>query len=207
MKKIILLIMFLALSSWACAPKKPVYEMPEESVVAVAGFSQPTHRWQMINNHVVLGKERIDRDIIEKLNSDLAALTSKSRHSFVGPAFLEQCAELVPHGTDPGSAFHYWVQVGRCVPADYILVPFLFDWKERKGGELGVEEPAKVTLELNLIDLKELRLNRYLFDERQMSLSENLLDMGLFFRRGAKWVSARELAREGLEQGVRELGL
>lgn len=203
----VLLILFLALSSWACAPRKPAYEMPEKSVVAVAGFSQPTHRWQMINNHVVIGKQKADHGIVEMLDSDLAALISGSRHTIVGPVLLEQCVELVPHGTDPGSAFHYWVQVGRCVPADFILVPFLFDWKERKGGDLGVEEPAKVTLELNLIDLNELRLHRFFFDERQLSLSENLLDMGLFFRRGARWVSARELAREGLEQGVRELGL
>ncbi len=207
MKKIFLIVLTLTLCSWSCAPRKPVHEMPEKAVVAVASFSQPVHRWQMINNHVVMGEKRVDRDILEKLDSDLAGLTSRSRHAIVGPRILEQCTELVSHGTDPGSAFHYWVQVGRCVPADYILVPFLFDWQERKGGELGVEEPARVTLEMNLINISELRLDRFLFDERQLSLSENILDMGRFFQRGGKWVSARELAREGLEQGMRELGL
>ncbi len=207
MKNIILMMLLLSLCSWGCAPRKPVVDMPEKAVVAVASFSQPVHRWQMINNHVVIRQERFDQDILAKLDNDLAALTSTSRHTIVGPTILKQCKDLVIHGTDPGSAFHYWVQVGRCVPADYILVPFLFHWQERKGGELGVEEPAKVTLELNLISISELRLNRFIFDEKQVSLSENLLHLGRFFQRGGRWVSARELAREGLEYGIRELGL
>ncbi len=207
MKKIFLTVLILALSSWACAPTKPAYQLPEKSVVAVANFSQPVHRWQMLNHHVVVGEKRIGSDVIEKLNSDLAALTAQSRYTIFGPELLRHCMTIAPHGTDPGSAFHYWVQVGRCVPADYILVPFVFEWRERKGGEWGVEEPAKVVMELNLIDTAELRLQRFMFDERQQSLTENILGMGRFFKRGAKWISARELAREGLEQGFKELGL
>lgn len=207
MKRIILITLILALTSWACAPVKPVYQLPEKSVVAVADFSQPMHEWQMLNHHVVIREKKIDKDVIEKLNSDLAALTAQSRHTIFGPELLRHCMEVVPHGTDPGSAFHYWVQVGRCVPADYILVPFLFEWRERKGGEWGVEEPAKVVMELNLIDIVELKRYRFMFDERQQSLAENILGLGRFFKRGAKWISARELAREGLEQGIKELGL
>ncbi|MFO7728353.1 MAG: hypothetical protein R6X11_08485 [Desulfonatronovibrio sp.] len=205
--KNIYLLLVLSLVLFSCAPKRPALDLPEEAVVAVAGFSQPVHRWQMINNHIVAGKEIVDKDTLEKLNSDLAGLTSQSRYTIVGPRLLEQCEDLVPHGTDPGAAFHYWVEVGRCVPADYILVPFLFDWQERKGGEMGVEQPAKVTLELNLINIEELTMDRFLFDERQLSLSEDILGAGRFFKRGAKWISARELAREGLQQGVKELGL
>jgi hypothetical protein len=207
MKKITLLILTLCFFSWSCASPKAAYELPDKAVVAVASFSQPEHRWQTINNHVTVGEKRIDIEVIEKLNSDLAALTAQSEHTIFGPQLLAQCTQLVSHGTDPGSAFHYWVQVGRCVPADYILVPFVFDWQERKGGEWGVEEPAKVTLELNLIDIKELRLQSFVFDERQQSLSENILGLGRFLKRGAKWVSARALAREGLDQGLRKLGL
>ncbi|RQD58446.1 MAG: hypothetical protein D5R98_08330 [Desulfonatronovibrio sp. MSAO_Bac4] len=197
-------VVFLLMS---CAPKKPAPEMPEKAVVAVAHFSQPVHRWQMINNHIVVGKREISQEIVQNLDSDLAGALSGSRHVIVPAKLVEQCQTVTSHGTTPGSAFHYWVQVGKCVPADYILVPFVFDWRDRDGGEWGVNEPAKVTLELNLIDVKELSLNRFLFDERQQSLTENLLSAGRFFQRGGKWVSARELSREGLEQGIRELGL
>ncbi|MCA1743795.1 MAG: hypothetical protein LC631_07595 [Desulfovibrionales bacterium] len=209
MKKGVLLIgsLFAVFLIMSCAPKKPAPEMPAKAVVAVAHFSQPVHRWQMINNHIVLGKKEINQEIIQNLDSDLASALSDSRHAIVPAELVEQCQAVTSHGTTPGSAFHYWLQVGKCVPADYILVPFIFDWRERVGGEWGVDEPAKVILELNLIDVKELILNRFLFDERQQSLTENLLGAGRFFQRGAKWVSARELSKEGLEQGIRELGL
>jgi hypothetical protein len=207
MKKITLLILMLCFFSWSCVPKKTAYELPDKASVAVVNFSQPAQSWQTINSQVPVGVKRIDIEVIEKLNSDLAALTAQSKHTVFGPQLLENCTQTVSHGTDPGSAFHYWVQVGRCLSADYILVPFVFDWQERKGGEWGVDEPAKVTLELNLIDLKELRLQSFFFEERQQSLSENILGLGRFFKRGAKWVSARALAREGLEKGLRNLGL
>lgn len=207
MRKLIFILLVAVLCSWACAPRKPAPVMPEKAVIAVAPFSQPAHRWQMINNHVMIGTKRVSDDVLKKLDSDLASRLSSSRHTIVGPKLLEQCMELIPHGTDPGAAFHYWVQVARCVPADFILVPFVFDWREREGGEWGVSEPAMVVFELNLIDLSELRLDRYLFDEKQQALTENLLGLGRFLQRGAKWISARELAREGIDNGVQELGL
>ncbi|WP_045214633.1 hypothetical protein [Desulfonatronovibrio magnus] len=209
MKKFTLLIILMLglILSFACAPKKTDHFLPAESAVAVAGFSQPIHRWQMINNHVVIGAKRFDPDIFKMLDSDLGALLSGNNYHIVAPSIVQQCVSVTPHGTDPGDAFHYWVSVARCVPADFILVPFVFEWQERVGGDWGVDEPARVTIELNLIDLSELRLSHFKFDERQQSLTENLLGAGRFFQRGGKWISARALAREGLEQGVRELGL
>jgi len=207
-KYLILIAGALLLTLAACAPREPVHYPPEDAVVAVAGFSQPKHRWEMITSHITVGQKEIDRDVIEKLDSDLAALLRQSRQKMVYPEMVEQCMDLVAADTSPqSSAFHFWVQVGKCIPADYILVPFVFEWKERIGGSYGVQEPAAVVMELNLIDLQELQLQRFYFDERQFALLEDLSSIGKFFRRGGKWISARQLANEGLEQGVRELGL
>ena len=38
------------------------------------------------------------------------------------------------------------------------------------------------------------------FEETQKSLSENLFNLGTFVRRGARWISAEEMAHSGLEQ-------
>ncbi|EFI35064.1 putative lipoprotein [Desulfonatronospira thiodismutans ASO3-1] len=205
---IILITGVIILALTACAPREPVHYPPEDAVVAVAGFSQPKHRWEMITNHITVDQKKIDKDVIEKLDSDLAALLRQSRQKIVYPEMVKQCKELVAADTRPeSSAFHFWVQVGKCIPADYILVPFVFEWRERIGGPLGVQEPAAVVMELNLIDLQDLQLQRFFFDERQFALLEDLSSAGKFFRRGGKWISARQLANEGLEQGVRELGL
>lgn len=205
---IILIAAAMLLTMAACAPREPAPYPPEDAVVAVAGFSQPKHRWEMITNHITVEQQEIDRDVIEKLDSDLAALLRQSHQKIVYPEMVRQCRDLVAADTrSESSAFHFWVQVGKCIPADYILVPFVFEWRERVGGSLGVQEPAAVVLELNLIDLQDLELQRFFFDERQYALLEDLSSAGKFFRRGGKWISARQLANEGLEQGIRELGL
>ncbi|WP_291320936.1 hypothetical protein [Desulfonatronospira sp.] len=209
MSRLIILIAALLLSAGAgCAPREPLHEPPEDAVVAVAGFSQPRERWEMITSHVTVQPKDIGRDIKDKLDSDLVALLRQSDHKILYPEMLQDCKKEVSEDAQPQrSAFHYWVQVGQCIQADYILVPFVFDWKERVGGSWGVQEPAGVVLELNLIDLQKLELHRFLFDERQYALLEDLSRAGRFFKRGGRWISARQLANEGLEKGVRELGL
>jgi len=40
---------------------------------------------------------------------------------------------------------------------------------------------------------------RGIFEETQQALSENILKIGAFIKRKARWITARELAAEGLE--------
>jgi len=204
----VFLFLIISAALISCAPREPAVHPEESAVVAVAGFSQPKHRREMLTRHVTVDQEVIDDEILRMLDSDLAVLAGESRQEIIGPAAVKKCRELQDLDIDQeGGTFHYWVQTGKCVQADYILVPFVFKWKERKGGEWGVEEPAAVTLELNLINVRTFEHYRYFFDERQKSLFEDLSRAGRFFKRGGRWISARSLANEGLEKGIRELGL
>ncbi|MFW5730110.1 MAG: hypothetical protein ACOCPN_02540 [Desulfonatronovibrionaceae bacterium] len=207
MKYFWIFFIFVLVLASGCAPRYSEVRVSGEETVAVAEFSQPVHKWQLINNQVILDRNMVDEKVLEGLDSYLQKLLDQGPYKVAGPELVKDCASLEESRKTPGAAFHYWLRVGRCVPADYILVPFLFDWRERIGGEMGVEEPARVTLELNLIKISEIKLDRFILDERQMSLSEDLLGVGRFFKRGGKWISAESLAREGLERGVRELGL
>ncbi|GHV55345.1 hypothetical protein FACS1894206_09640 [Deltaproteobacteria bacterium] len=58
------------------------------------------------------------------------------------------------------------------------------------------------------MDIKNATLtSRSHFDETQAALADNLLDAGKFFARGGKWITATELAREGMVKAVKDLGL
>lgn len=190
-----------------CAPKEErPWSPPEDAVLAVAGFSQPQHSKEFID-HVGVDRKKIEPDVLKQLDSDLRDLIRQSEQEIIGPEIVAQCEKSFEDIGSYQSALDYWVQVGECVSADFILVPFVFKWEERLGGSWGVQEPAAVTLELNLIDVQKQRHESFLFDKRQYSLLEDLTQAGSFFRRGGKWISARELAQEGLERGVRGLGL
>ena len=77
----------------------------------------------------------------------------------------------------------------------------VFRFQERKGGNFAVDKPASVGFHLHLIDQKKI-VKVFEFDETQQPLSDNILKIGAFLRRGAKWITAGQLAAEGIEKGI-----
>ena len=75
------------------------------------------------------------------------------------------------------------------------------------GGSVNGE--GDLPLLVKLIDARKpaTLLHRAHFAEEQKSLVNDLTQIGSFFRRGGKWISALELAGEGMDKAVEELGL
>jgi hypothetical protein len=90
--------------------------------------------------------------------------------------------------------------VGDTDTVDAILVGYLFHFKERVGTRYSVDSPASVSFSLFLTRVSDGRIVwRGVFEETQQALSENLLKLGAFIKRKGRWVTARKLAAEGLE--------
>lgn len=96
-------------------------------------------------------------------------------------------------------------RTGRDLEVDYVLVGNVWRYEKRAGSAYSVSEPASVAFALYLVDPEnEKTVWQAEFSETQQSLAANLLKARLFFKRGAKWVTARELARYGMEQLLAE---
>jgi len=83
---------------------------------------------------------------------------------------------------------------------DAVLMGYLFRFRERVGKSYAIESPASVAFSLFLIDMDDGQIvwhSRY--EETQEALFSNLLTLGKFIKRKARWVTARELASEALE--------
>ena len=78
---------------------------------------------------------------------------------------------------------------------------YVYRYEERIGGNFGAERPASVGFHMHLME-GNMALRVYEFDEVQRSLSENLFDFGKFIRRGARWITAAQLAGEGIDSGL-----
>ncbi|MBU1741917.1 MAG: hypothetical protein KKC37_10245 [Proteobacteria bacterium] len=92
-------------------------------------------------------------------------------------------------------------RVGRSLGADAVVVGFVYRWRERVGSAVGVEQPAAVAFDALLIKTSTgaiLWAGR--FERTQRSLSENLLEIGLYASQGVRWLTARELAAYGLSR-------
>ena len=91
--------------------------------------------------------------------------------------------------------------IGASRDADVVLGAYIYVFQERRGSDYGVENPARVTFELVLIEVNTGRLLWHRkYAEQQKSLSDNLMTIGRFFKRKGRWVSALEMAELAIEE-------
>lgn len=212
----LLLICVFALATLSgCASKSEVVKLPRPvGTIAVAGFTNPVFNWELLAGYLPQEGKPIKKEVLQQLDEKMVGVLS--RHGVTGfarPAITRQCQEIEVFenmGSRREAAFAYWVKVGECMTADYILVPQVLFWQDLRGmqkADFNIQ-PASVIIDLYLIDVNNKRIvRRFHFDETQQPLTENVLNAGTFFKRGGKWVKAMELADEALENGLTELGL
>ena len=93
------------------------------------------------------------------------------------------------------------VNLGKNLYVDYIVVGIVWKYKERKGTKMSADEPASVSFSVFLVDVAaSKRIWREKFTKTQQSLSDNLLQATEFFKQGAKWLTAEELAKYGIKK-------
>lgn len=210
----IVLVLTLATSLFATActqPKQP--PMPVGSLkLGLAYFSQPADSSDMLAGYLVENAPRIDEKSLNDLDGLLASvLSANSKNNFRSRDSARHCSKTVIEQqgrSNNQAALRTWSAIGRCMGVDLLVVPQMLEYRERDGGAIGVSSPARVVMDIFVLDVRnESLISRSRFDETQSSLSSNLLEANKFFKRGGKWITARDLAQEGMEKAVKELGL
>lgn len=207
---LVLLAVCLAAGLGACRQRAVPVQGPE-GALGVAGFFQPLGSRDMLAGYLPENASPVELKVLSALDASMEEiLAADGVSAHMGAAAVRQCQEqIVASGAGSrGNALDHWLAVGRCADVDWLLVPQVTYWRERDGSELSVGEAASVTLDLFLVDVRGEGLGgRYHFEETQLSLTENILDAGKFVRRGGRWITALELAREGVARGLKEFGL
>lgn len=212
MRKLIIIstLFILVCLNFACSKQKQIPHAPlPDMTIAVAWFNQPRTMDDLLAGIMVSEQSAVGDKVLMSLDSSLQEVLSKnSKRKFINIASSYSCEVKVSQVAKRGTALEYWTAVGACLDADMILVPQLTEWRERDGSEIGAEHPAAVTMDFYLIDVKKGQLiGRYHFEETQKTLTDNIMDIGKFIDRGGKWVTANELASEGMRLAVEDLGL
>ncbi len=95
--------------------------------------------------------------------------------------------------------------VAQSVGCSALLTTELSRFVERDGGPYGVRQPAAITVSYKLYDVQTgMSFCHGRFDEQQEALMENLFSIGKAGKRGMTWLTAEELAREGLQSRLAE---
>ena len=204
------LLLTFALAGCAAATTQPV-PVPENVTIAVAAFQQPLTSGEMLAGFPPETTYRAKPETLFFLDDLLRQkLPASGTITFRTPGETRKCREILEAEKDAAkmSALAKWIHIGECMEADFVLVPQLFFWQQREGGNWGVERPAGAAFSLFLVDVKNKQLlRRATYSAVQQSLTQNLLDARKFFTLGARWVTVEELADFGMQQAVEELGL
>lgn len=91
-------------------------------------------------------------------------------------------------------------EVGNESGADFLAVGYVYRYIERVGYKYSSERPASVTFEIHLIKTADgSSVWRGYFDKTQKSLMEDVFQVSSFFKGGGKWLTARQLAGQGMD--------
>lgn len=184
------------------------YIMPDV-VVAVAPFTQPTQTSELLSGFIPEGQKAIPDKTLDALDDLFRSKLKADKHNYVFLDRADVSGRMAKDERGRRNALTTWAERARRAGADMIVVPQVIVLQERVGGEAGAISAAAVNEDVYLIDARkpESLLQRSHFAEEQQSLVNDLTQIGSFFRRGGKWVSALELAGEGMDKAVEELGL
>ena len=196
----------------ACSqPHKAQTQLPELSI-GVASFSQPTHDLELMAGYIPENQGIIPPDASMRIDTALRTALSETKRSYkyLDPIPLAQ-EQKGGRSERPGqsTALSHWVSIGQKAGVDLLIVPMVIDWHERQGSGGGVTISAAVTIDMFLVDVrgKGNLLQRSFYSEKQTGLSNNLLELGTFVKRGGKWVTADQLTQEAIQKAIQEFGL
>jgi len=94
-------------------------------------------------------------------------------------------------------------KTGEAFGVDGVVLGWVFRYEERIGNAIWVERPASVSFVIHLVGVEEgSMLWSGRFQETQQPLSENVLKLGSFLRRGGVWLKAKSLASVGMDEAL-----
>ena len=130
------------------------------------------------------------------------AMAGLPQWQIVSDREVKEVETMVPKGSPESRARH----LGQLVYADAVISGRIVRFRERQGEAMGATSPASVAFVLELYDVKlGESVWKARFDETQQALTENLLGLGTFSSRGLRWLTAEELAQEGIKKALEEL--
>ena len=186
-------------------------KMNPQLTIAVAPFMTAKDPWDLLAGYLPERVSAAPAPALDELDASLdkSLRITPDRSLATGPK-VKTCLSGVRRSPDANrmASLKYWQEVGKCLDAQYMLVPMVVHWKEREGSAAGSSSPAWVVMDLYLVNVKTGGLvNHFHYDYQQKALADDILEADKFFKRRGQWVSAADLAREGIEKGLKEFGL
>ncbi len=194
-----LIVCFYLVSCTGAVPEKSTYSQKPiviNKIVVVPMFTDP----QVVGGVPAERSRFLTSELFQELNNRIKGKTivalGSSTDEFM--TLKEENPEL--------GYLNLAIEVGKNLNSDSVLIGNISTFREREGGELGINAPASVAFGVQLINPNTgERLWEAYYAETQETLLQNVTKIGKFFKRKGKWVTANQLAKEGVVDVVDNL--
>ena len=181
--------------------------------VVVVGFRPAMSQWDEPNvvrspiSGAVFFAAPVSEQVANKMTVKLFNTVLKEKHyDLVSPGQAKGVYSSLVSSDAAEAEIKILQKIGQAFSADAVLIGYLYRWQKREGTDFAVDRPASVAFDLYLIRPQDgAILWKGGFDKTQKSLSENILDIGTFFRGQGRWLTVEKLAEIGLEGLLSEI--
>ena len=138
----------------------------------------------------------------KQLQNGVETLTQILSEYFAGNTKIRLLSIEEVESFKPGYSANQSVQaqfIGKALKTEAVMLWELTRYSERSGSDYAVQSPASLAFAYRLIHIESGQtLCAGSFDETQQSATENLLSLKAIANRGFKWITAADLAQEGV---------
>lgn len=178
---------------------------PPVTVTAARDFAlRPIRTLAVMAAEATPGSRRLPERALPSVTELLVAAASREPGwTVIDPERVAVALASAPSGDSPEARAG---AAARKLGADATLTVRVSRYRERVGSDYGVKTPASVGLEILLVPAGSAASSwkaEYAFTQRP--LSENLWNLWGVLRGGAKWLTAGEIARIGIDEAVDRL--
>jgi len=143
--------------------------------------------------------ERIIQDLFS------AGIAAGNRFDLISPDRAGGTFEQVTQTSFKTTLSEAVQKVGSELEADGVVVGYVYRFQERQGYDYAAEKPASVFFEIQLFRSRDgIMVWKGIYDMTQTSLMENMFRALYFFKDHGKWITAKELAKEGMEDTLKK---
>lgn len=198
-KSIITAVLALALAlalTWGCT--KQVTPQPQESSLPESVKSIAVLPVTATDTDEEVKSPQRDKEMQE----GIAALSSILNDYFTGNPKVTMLSseEVNSHVTRyNANQLDQALAIGKALKVEAVMLWGLKRFHQRLGSEYAIQSPASVAFDYRLIHTESGQtLCAGSFDETQKSITDNILSWKNLVNRGFKWITADDLAREGV---------
>jgi len=192
------------------APPQPIIKK-----VVVVGFRTAISKGEkpdLVRNPITgtaFMSQPVSQDVVKWLTDQLFdMLVTDKRWNLIPPGQAKGIVEsIVVSDTKVGiSPLKMLQEIGKTFGADAVLIGQVYRWRERVGSDFGIESPASVAFDLSLVRPSDgAILWRGNYDKTQKSLFENLFDLKDYIKSDGLWLTAKKLAKFGLDKLLEDM--